>query len=82
MLRRFEQDGLLTRDASETDRRQSNLALTNAGRARYGQARPLWSEAQAHFEKGFGVRAAAELRELLAGIARDPSLVGAAEIQS
>jgi hypothetical protein len=55
--------------------------ITKAGRARYAQARPLWSEAQAHFEKGFGIRAAAELRELLAGIARDPSLVGAAETQ-
>jgi DNA-binding MarR family transcriptional regulator/GNAT superfamily N-acetyltransferase len=35
MLRRFEQDGLLTRGVSETDRRQSILALTDAGRAAF-----------------------------------------------
>ena len=32
MLRRFEQDGLLSRDPSPTDRRQSVLTLTEAGR--------------------------------------------------
>src|ERR1700720_4316537 len=35
MLRRFEKDGLLTRGASETDRRQSILTLTDAGRAAF-----------------------------------------------
>jgi DNA-binding MarR family transcriptional regulator/predicted GNAT family acetyltransferase len=35
MLRRFEQDGLLTRGASETDKRRNILALTEAGRAAF-----------------------------------------------
>jgi hypothetical protein len=40
----------------------------------------LWSEAQARFEKGFGVRAAAELRKLLATIAADPALATESEL--
>jgi DNA-binding MarR family transcriptional regulator/GNAT superfamily N-acetyltransferase len=35
MLRRFEQDGLLSRGASDTDRRQNILTLTEAGRAAF-----------------------------------------------
>jgi DNA-binding MarR family transcriptional regulator len=35
MLRSFEQDGLLTRDPSETDKRQTILALTASGRAAF-----------------------------------------------
>jgi DNA-binding MarR family transcriptional regulator/GNAT superfamily N-acetyltransferase len=35
MLRRFEQDGLLTRGTSGTDRRQSILTLTEVGRAAF-----------------------------------------------
>jgi len=35
MLRRFEQEGLLARRASETDKRQSILALTDIGRAAF-----------------------------------------------
>ena len=35
MLRRFEQDGLLQRGPSETDKRQNLLALTSAGRAAF-----------------------------------------------
>jgi DNA-binding MarR family transcriptional regulator len=75
-LRPLEREGLINLVQDPEDRRSRRIVLTKTGRARYLQARPLWSEAQAHFEKGFGVRAAAELRELLAGIASDPSLVG------
>jgi DNA-binding MarR family transcriptional regulator/GNAT superfamily N-acetyltransferase len=35
MLRRFEQEGLLVRTPSETDRRQNTLALTDAGHAAF-----------------------------------------------
>jgi DNA-binding MarR family transcriptional regulator len=78
-LRPLEREGLIDLVQDPEDRRSRRIVLTRAGRSRYTQARPLWSEAQAHFEKGFGVRAAAELRELLAGIASDPSLVGESE---
>ena len=78
-LRPLEREGMIELVQDEEDRRSRRIIVTRAGRARYLQARPLWAEAQAHFEKGFGVRAAAELRTLLAGIASDPSLVGEGE---
>ena len=78
-LRPLEREGMIELVQDEADRRSRRIIVTRAGRARYLQARPLWAEAQAHFEKGFGVRAAAELRTLLAGIASDPSLVGEGE---
>jgi DNA-binding MarR family transcriptional regulator len=78
-LRPLEREDLIELVQDENDRRSRRIMLTKAGRSRYLQARPLWSEAQAHFEKGFGVRAAAELRELLAGIANDSSLIGEGE---
>jgi DNA-binding MarR family transcriptional regulator len=79
-LRPLEREKLIELAQDPEDRRSRRIILTKAGRSRYAQARPLWSEAQAHFESGFGVRAAAELRALLQTIARDPSLVGASDM--
>jgi DNA-binding MarR family transcriptional regulator len=78
-LRPLEREGMIELVQDDEDRRSRRIIVTRAGRSRYLQARPLWAEAQAHFEKGFGVRAAAELRTLLAGIASDPTLVGEGE---
>jgi DNA-binding MarR family transcriptional regulator len=78
-LRPLEREQLIKLVQDPEDRRSRRIILTKVGRSRYLQARPLWSEAQAHFESGFGARAAAELRALLQTIARDPSLVGAGE---
>jgi DNA-binding MarR family transcriptional regulator len=76
-LRPLEREGLvaLVRDAA--DRRSRRIVLTKTGRARYLEARPLWLEAQDQFENSYGQRAAAELRSVLAGVARDPSLAAA-----
>ena len=75
-LRPLEREGLIALVQDPADRRSRRVNLTKAGRARFAQARPLWSKAQRHFESGFGERAAAELRAVLTGIARDPSLAG------
>jgi DNA-binding MarR family transcriptional regulator len=40
LVTRLERDGLLTRKACEQDRRAQYIALTEAGRERYAEARP------------------------------------------
>jgi DNA-binding MarR family transcriptional regulator len=40
LVSRLERDGLVTRNACEQDRRSLYVALTDAGRARYSEARP------------------------------------------
>jgi DNA-binding MarR family transcriptional regulator len=74
-LRPLQRDGLVTLERDEADRRSRLVKLTRAGRSRLVDARPLWLAAQEKFENCFGKRAAAELRNLLADIAGDPSLV-------
>ena len=74
-LRPLQRDGLVTLERDEADRRSRLAKLTRAGRSRLADARPLWLAAQEKFENGFGKRAAAELRNVLAGIAGDQSLI-------
>jgi len=73
-LRPLQRDGLVTLERDEVDRRSRRVRLTPVGRSRVADARPLWLAAQEKFENGFGRRAAAELRNVLAGIAGDQSL--------
>src|ERR1700743_4024294 len=73
-LRPLEREGLIRLVQDPEDRRSRRIVLTKTGRSRYMQARALWSEAQAHFEKGFGARAPAELSEILARNMGEPSL--------
>ncbi len=74
-LRPLQRDGLVTLERDEADRRTRLVKLTRAGRLRLADARPLWLAAQEKFEEGFGKRAAAELRNLLASIAGNQSLI-------
>jgi DNA-binding MarR family transcriptional regulator len=76
-LRPLEREGLVALVRDETDRRSRRIKMTKAGWSRFAEARPLWHAAQEHFENGFGKRAAAELRSVLATVARDPSLAAA-----
>jgi DNA-binding MarR family transcriptional regulator len=76
-LRPLEREGLIALVRDEADRRSRRVKLTKAGCSRFAEARPLWREAQERFETSFGKRAAAELREVLANVARDPSLTAA-----
>ncbi len=73
-LRPLERDGLVSIIVAATDRRRRNVALTKTGIARLNAARPLWSAAQARFEARFGEQAAADLRQILLGIADDRTL--------
>ncbi|WP_426612049.1 MarR family winged helix-turn-helix transcriptional regulator [Bradyrhizobium sp. McL0616] len=74
-LRPLQRDGLVTLQRDEADRRSRLVGLTQTGRSRLADAQPLWRAAQEKFENGFGKRAAADLRNILAGIAVDQSLV-------
>ena len=74
-LRPLQRDGLVTLERDQADRRTRLVKLTRAGRSRLADARPLWLAAQEKFEVSFGKRAAAELRNLLASIAGNQSLI-------
>lgn len=63
-LRPLEREGLVVIGPGR-DRRTRALHLTEAGRDRLRQAAPLWREAQAAFEKGYGAREAETLRTAL-----------------
>ncbi len=64
-LRPLQRDGLISITPGSTDRRIKELRLTEAGEARFQQARQAWAEAQRSFEIGFGPQRSAELRGLL-----------------
>jgi len=74
-LRPLQRDDLVTLERGEADRRSRLVKLTQAGRSRLADARPLWLAAQEKFESRFGKRAAADLRNVLADIAADQSLI-------
>ena len=66
-LRPLERDGLVA-IAPGRDGRTRALALTQAGRERLAQAKPLWAAAQGGFETRFGATEAASLRDALARV--------------
>jgi len=68
-IRPLQRDGLIAVVAAKSDRRSKELRLTAAGAARFGAARKAWRQAQARFETSFGVKRAAELRQLLHEVA-------------
>lgn len=67
----LQRHGLVALTVSETDRRSRIVALTTKGLAKLAEAKALWRVAQDRFEQSFGVAEAAELREVLLGIAAD-----------
>jgi DNA-binding MarR family transcriptional regulator len=73
-LRPLERDLLIELSTSDTDRRRRQVILTKQGRATLAEARALWRTAQARFERNFGLKASAHLREVLHHIATDPQL--------
>ncbi|HXC91852.1 MAG TPA: MarR family winged helix-turn-helix transcriptional regulator [Stellaceae bacterium] len=64
-IRPLERDGLITITPGRADRRLKELRLTEAGGARFLEARRAWVEAQRSFETGFGPERSAELRRTL-----------------
>jgi DNA-binding MarR family transcriptional regulator len=73
-LRPLERDDLLSLRLTLADRRKRHVALTKKGRATLQRARRLWRTAEGRFEKIFGKRHAAELREVLLYIAGNDEL--------
>lgn len=64
----LERDGLIRIRATASDRRAKALHLTKVGEKRLQAGLEAWSRAQAHFEKSFGAKRAAELRALLRAV--------------
>jgi DNA-binding MarR family transcriptional regulator len=64
----LERDGLISIEASATDRRAKELTLTKAGAKRLRAAAKLWFAAQAQFDDAFGAKPAADLRALMATV--------------
>ncbi len=69
-LRPLERDGLVTLVDDAVDRRLRRVALTAEGRVKRERCLPLWREAQARFDEGFGVEPSRALRASLVAIAR------------
>ena len=61
-------DGLIRIEASATDRRAKQLALTKAGEQQLRAAAKLWYAAQARFDAIFGSQRASDLRALMATV--------------
>ena len=61
----LQRDGLIAVGPGRSDRRSKELRLTESGQARFRLALKGWTEAQAQFERTFGVRRARALRTLL-----------------
>ena len=61
----LQRDGLIVVERGTTDRRSRQMRLTDAGSARLRRALAGWARAQARFDRSFGARRAAGLRDLL-----------------
>ncbi|WP_158807604.1 MarR family winged helix-turn-helix transcriptional regulator [Beijerinckia sp. L45] len=65
LLRPLEARDLLTLQTSQEDRRSRIVSLTQVGTDLFAKARPLWVDAERHFESRFGAEAAHALRATL-----------------
>src|SRR5262245_50384730 len=61
----LERDGLIRIAPATSDRRAKELHLTRAGEQRFQAGRKGWAAAQARFERAYGTKRAAALRNLL-----------------
>ncbi|MDB5378182.1 MAG: marR family protein [Rubritepida sp.] len=68
-LRPLERDGLVEIRIGSTDRREREVSLSELGRQRETEGRPLWLKAQARFEQEFGAEDAKAMRRIMARIA-------------
>ena len=67
-LQPLERDGLARQVPDPQDARRHLVSLTTDGRARLGQAIPLWQAAQAEFERKFGSGLAQQMRASVRGL--------------
>lgn len=68
-LRPLERDGLVEIRVGSTDRREREVMLSEHGRQREAEGRPLWLKAQKRFEQEFGAEDAKAMRRIMARIA-------------
>ncbi len=68
-LRPLERDGLVEIRIGRTDRREREVSLSEQGRQREAEGRPLWLKAQRRFERAFGAEDAKAMRRIMARIA-------------
>ncbi|HEY0288843.1 MAG TPA: MarR family winged helix-turn-helix transcriptional regulator [Pseudomonas sp.] len=67
-LKPLEREGLLTVTVDPLDKRSRLVTLTQAGMNKLLESQPLWEQAQASFENGYGVEQSQQLREFLAAV--------------
>jgi DNA-binding MarR family transcriptional regulator len=65
----LERDGLVEIRVGSTDRREREVTLSEHGRQREADGRPLWLKAQKRFEQEFGSEDAEAMRRIMARIA-------------
>jgi DNA-binding MarR family transcriptional regulator len=64
-LRPLERDGLLTIAVGASDRREREITLTAAGKAKEAAGRVAWENAQRQFEAAFGKEDALAMRRIM-----------------
>ncbi len=64
-LRPLERDGLITIAVGASDRREREITLTDAGKAKEAQGRVAWERAQQQFETIFGKEDALAMRRIM-----------------
>jgi len=67
-IRPLERDCLIAIESDPSDGRSKILRLTKAGDARFQRAQKHWAEAQKRFERAYGGKQAAQLRESLRAV--------------
>jgi DNA-binding MarR family transcriptional regulator len=67
-IRPLERDGLIAIDPDPADGRGKLVRLTKAGDARFQRALKGWAEAQQQFERAYGGKQAADLRNKLRAV--------------
>jgi DNA-binding MarR family transcriptional regulator len=73
-LRPLTRDGYIALEPGPRDRRERRIVLTAHGRAKHGEARPLWQAAQNEFLAVHGAERSESLRAALLDIAYDERL--------
>ena len=65
----LERDGLIAVEQGRSDRRSKELRVTEDGEARFRAGVKGWVQAQRQFEKAFGAKRTADMRDLLQAVA-------------
>ncbi len=68
-LKPLEREGWISVAVDAADKRSRLVSLTQAGMDKLLETQPLWEQAQASFEKGYGIEQALDLRRALIDVA-------------